>query len=963
MSTGHSGVFRRKTQAFEKRNLSPSDTKPGKAPDEMEPTARSRLRNSSSTERKPSFLIRRSDSSSRSATDLNQYSNKLDETTSKKSVKKERRLGGEASVTTQVQTTQSQRLFQTKISPHDLYHLSVKRPAYGTKAYEEPTNLSSFERTHLSKHPSMRSMHNESSTNMSMSRVKTLHFGNIEKLIQEQVPRGSFKISLKSSTALYEKLQAKASSTLEFSKSKPLVQLREGKKPKPGNPQMSPKRVEPISGFDFKKKVYPNNKWLVGTSLKENVKDLGILSKQQISHDLFRLQRSLSLITNVRSQEISINLLTRKKKNIYNRKSTLSQGEVSKDLVEKDKQNHSRDDSKSSDNRSDDFRAFDYVRGYTEFPAQTQPVYYNLEEAVLGNLQFCLINQHHDFSYMNDLIRLRASNSIRLLAEFAPPKLFTTRLADFVPKPYNPGMMKPRYEFELLIRNKSTKGYESNQAKFDQDTEATELVTLWEFPIIKLLSKDPCEILKIREFPIPELERRVLSQKLVYVVFAGLADGVTDAMLLTKAFEPRKSHGHTIVIKPSLYERDPKFVGSSQTSIDIFGLDLAQSGHSSGGVAEVQRGSIQEMNLSQINQMTKLKMKASKRLLPKSGFNPETDKNYRSTLSPDKLQSNGKSECPSVEKFWGQHNLNSKIFELLVGSDEDNWEFYRNRQLESNTLPAKCCERWLKFVKLDECNGMMKPVCTVTETFKRVDSGKSIRSRKSNKSARSQRSILSKKGGKSRSPDQMKQPILIIKPNVEGGNQFGGENLPRDTGMDLLSPQRFTVGKLLAAEFFLNPNKRRPTSLSNRNISTSAVDDRVEQTKGQSRRNSMKKIDSEKSLSIEQQSGVRMPHHMKETPLAAASQGTVNFDGIRMATKTSLNAEGDETLQKQMGKFGNYMNISTERTGSVRTANNLVKCFVTVRKRSGCTKSGETLCRLLWRGSGSARTMSSCTSR
>ena len=101
-------------------------------------------------------------------------------------------------------------------------------------------------------------------------------------------------------------LQAKTSSNLEFSsKPRPVLQLREEQESLFMPARRPPKRVVLTNGgFTFQKKIYPNNKWLLGTNLKEKVKSATTDFKQQLPHDLFRLQRSLSLITNVRASEL-----------------------------------------------------------------------------------------------------------------------------------------------------------------------------------------------------------------------------------------------------------------------------------------------------------------------------------------------------------------------------------------------------------------------------------------------------------------------------------------------------------------------------------------------------------------------------------------------------------------------------------------------------------------------------------
>ena len=901
MSTGQGEVFRRKILNYEQRSLSPAIDMPNRSEKGYMTTYSSRLRNSSS-ERKPSFLIKRSDSSSRSATDLNQYSTKLDDTVSKKSRKKDAG-GAEFSVTTQVPKTHATALFKNKIELHHLKQPSNIKLHRHLGPYDEATDHSGLEKTGHTLQKSMRSLQHDQSATSGLDRLKTQHMSRVQKLIDEQGPRSSFKIMLKPSSSLYERLQAKTSSNLEFSsKPRPVLQLRDEKKARAGQRGETPKKVfVEIHGFTFQKKIYPNNKWLLGTNLKEKVKDVGIIQKQQISHDLFRLQRSLSLITNVRAQEMNIGLLQKRSKKSLYRKSTVSVSDLSKD---NSVTRRMEEDSKSSDTNSEDFRTFDYVRPYNHIPSNCSAVYFNLEEAILGTLQYDLTKSDRNYRYLEEIIKNRSVDALRTIGNYISANPLTLKLSNFQPCAYHPLPVAPRTEFELLIRNKFTRGCEIYDKRFDQSAEAYETVTLWDFPIFKLLSKDFYEMLKIQEFDLPLLERRVLNKALIRTVFSGLADNVTEAMQLIKPFAKKKSPGNTVVGRALIGTADLA-LGDSQTSID-------------GGVFDAPRQrngsrifSMIELPPPHIDQVTKLKV-TSKRMIAKSGFRPEGPD--KSSLSPDKGTQTSKPDQQSIEKFWGQSNLSKKIFDLLLNSDQQNWEFYHTSFLDSNKEGQTKALIWLKIHEITKSNGFINQFASNQFiSLRRMDSGKSARSRGSNKSVNTRKSSFSRRKGNQGSPNVTKQPILIIKPTLQDENT-----------MDQLSPHRLTVGKLLAAEFFLNPHKRKPTSLSNRNIPTKEGQKKTEITLGQSRRNSMKKVDSEKSLSIDQQSGMRPAPTKNEGSNKLTTQASDNFEGIRMTSKISLN-EPDDPNHRGGPKLHSHLNISSERAGSVGTANNLVR--------------------------------------
>jgi hypothetical protein len=139
--------------------------------------------------------------------------------------------------------------------------------------------------------------------------------------------------------------------------------------------------------------------------------------------------------------------------------------------------------------------------------------------------------------------------------------------------------------------------------------------------------------------------------------------------------------------------------------------------------------------------------------------------------------------------------------------------------------------------------------------------------------------------------------------------------------MDLLSPQRLTLGKILAQEFF--PNRLKQSSKPNKNASSSAViGGQTEQQ--QTRRNSDQKIDSDKSLSIDQQCGTRPQNLNHQGSSNLVSQPTENSEGIKMVTKNSFNADADEQNLRGASKVASYLNTSTDQTLSAKPSNKLV---------------------------------------
>lgn len=366
------------------------------------------------------------------------------------------------------------------------------------------------------------------------------------------------------STKLFEKIQSKVSIKIKDKDSKLDQRFRGGirlSKPEEEDelpdiplPRKQSSRRFGIKGFCFKKKVI-NKKWHITMALQDQLKQIYINYRDQFSHDLFILHRSLILICGNRQRELDIVLqqdrLFQKVQYAEIDPADLSYEAQNRKNEQENMydQNENADDSSGEEKYLDpDYKTFDYVRNYQSMPKCTAAVFTNLEEAIFGHIQLWLTRRMWDIDVADAYLKsvspekLTSNLSVNLDKKIL---IKTSGERIFIPIP-----LEKRDEYYLLLRNNTLKRY---QASYIEESgrimnDSSENITLWGFQINKLLNKDPNELLGEIPNEIPPLELRKLNTKLIKQVFKGLEEEAEqDVVLLLQAYEKKKksiSHLH-----------------------------------------------------------------------------------------------------------------------------------------------------------------------------------------------------------------------------------------------------------------------------------------------------------------------------------------------------------------------------------------------------------------------------------
>lgn len=348
---------------------------------------------------------------------------------------------------------------------------------------------------------------------------------------------------LKSTSNLFLKIQAsgQAREAQTFEATKPTIKVKTaqtGEKksnrasmvvnkpqdaPEIGRKPKKPGKLLKLAGFRFEKKVKAK-RWGVGSEMAGKIKECCKNYRDVIEEDVFRFNRSLILVTSVRSKQLDIYLDNLQRSNLTDqngqaspddhmftaRKALQPEGKrkTSNLTQEVDPNDTSSEEEEPSDlNLNIDYGSRNLLGG---------AIFQDLGLSVDGHIKFRLLhNQHSDFRYLMQFICRHSLDSVLSKSTLIAACLIKSPL-NRLDRSFRPCQLHNHEEFEVIIRRKKNPEFVSTYLKEKQRSpdEGPDPITLWNYDIEALLTEE-YGFLKIKDLPDLKPEKVKLNKTTV----------------------------------------------------------------------------------------------------------------------------------------------------------------------------------------------------------------------------------------------------------------------------------------------------------------------------------------------------------------------------------------------------------------------------------------------------------------
>lgn len=254
-----------------------------------------------------------------------------------------------------------------------------------------------------------------------------------------------------------------------------------------------------LKGFKFEKKRKAK-RWIVGTEMVGKIKECCKNYRDIIDEDVFRFNRSLILVTSVRSKQLDIYL-----DNLQRGNSNEMNGQASPDdhmftarktLQAEGKRkpsNHPHEvDGNDTSSEQEEHSDYNLNVDYGTHNLQGDAVYQDLGLSVDGHVKYKLLHRHQaDHRYLMKFICQRSLEAVLSKSTLIAGCLIKSPL-NKVERPFKPGALHNYEEFEVLIRRKKDPEFVSNYLKEKPrgPGEGPEPITLWNYEIESLLTQE-----------------------------------------------------------------------------------------------------------------------------------------------------------------------------------------------------------------------------------------------------------------------------------------------------------------------------------------------------------------------------------------------------------------------------------------------------------------------------------------
>ena len=271
----------------------------------------------------------------------------------------------------------------------------------------------------------------------------------------------------------------------------------------------SPVKLIKVSGFKFEKKVKAK-RWVVGTEMAGKIKECCKNYKDFIEEDVFRFNRSLILVTSVRSKQLDIYLDNLQRNNLIDQNGQVSpddhmftarkpQQPEGKRKPSNLPQEVDQNDTSSEEEEPPDINL---NIDYGSRNIQGDAVFQDLGLSVDGHIKFKLLhNQLADFRYLMDFICSHSLDAVLSKSTLIAGCLIKSPL-NKLDRSFRPCQLHNYEEFEVLIRRKKDPEFVSAYLKEKPRSpdEGPEPVTLWNYEVQSLLA-DEYTFLHLKDLP------------------------------------------------------------------------------------------------------------------------------------------------------------------------------------------------------------------------------------------------------------------------------------------------------------------------------------------------------------------------------------------------------------------------------------------------------------------------------
>jgi hypothetical protein len=409
-----------------------------------------------------------------------------------------------------------------KTSQNNTNHV-IDRTQHGRVASHAQTKSQQFFRIGSSKNPNLEeiaptaviSFHKD----LSMLKSTSNLFVKIQTSNQQRETHvfEASKSKIKMKNAQSGKVNNRASSPMKVVVHKPQDP------PDPERRRNLPEKIVKLSGFKFEKKRRAK-RWAVGTEMAGKIKECCKNYRDVIEEDVFRFNRSLILVTSVRSKQLDIYFDDLQRSNLNDQNGHGSPDDhmftARKPLHPegKRKPSHLPQEVEPNDTSSEETEPSDLNLNadYGSKNLQGDEVFQDLGLTVDGHIKFKLLhNQHADFRYILQFISRHALDSVLSKPTLIVGCLIKSPL-NFVDRSFKPTQLHNYEEFEVLIRRKKDPEFVSTYLKEKQRSpdDGPEPITLWNYNIESLLI-DEYSFLSLKDLPDLKPEKVKLNKTTV----------------------------------------------------------------------------------------------------------------------------------------------------------------------------------------------------------------------------------------------------------------------------------------------------------------------------------------------------------------------------------------------------------------------------------------------------------------
>lgn len=255
------------------------------------------------------------------------------------------------------------------------------------------------------------------------------------------------------------------------------------------------RRAIKLEDFNFRKRDR-SGKCNISLALQSRLKQVYTTVKDQLAYELFLCQRMLISVTKNKTAELDVKFgsgrnLPQSIKGIRSRVNQTFSFNGQKPSTQDDLRHHA-DSSDDGDSVDHDYKGFDYIRPHRGLPKLAAQVYANLEDAIQGQVNYCLTcgSVGVRAEYMSGYPRWQLIRRIKNMHSWcvdASEVILKDALCPILPR-----LIVKNLEIDLIIRDKKAKKFQKTymeeNGKINNDN--FEHVTLWGYQIQKLLSRD-----------------------------------------------------------------------------------------------------------------------------------------------------------------------------------------------------------------------------------------------------------------------------------------------------------------------------------------------------------------------------------------------------------------------------------------------------------------------------------------